>query len=235
MGPLSRVDWNETLWCSVMFLGNLRRWVEIVTCSALHWCRNPGNESYDGLGSLVAPCYGMSVRYFPSLACGTRFLSSFASLEDGGLKCTRSGTCGDQPDWEALPLCLEFTVSTAYLLGFGLWGIVSWCTYMNTLSTHVSYHLTCLSALDLLFGAGWTVLHVIGVSLFCEAGKCCVSWLANGTPQLWWPWFPCLDAAWEVFEFINIVLLTLTVCMFNVWTLVAMGSGMGSVFFFYGA
>ena len=37
----------------------------------------------------------------------------------------------------------------------------------------VSNHLTCLSALDLLFGACWTALHVVGVSLFCEAGERC--------------------------------------------------------------
>ena len=36
-----------------------------VVCSAQHWCRNPGNESHDGLGSLVVPCYGLSARYFP--------------------------------------------------------------------------------------------------------------------------------------------------------------------------
>ena len=41
------------------------RWVEIVTCNVQYWRWNAGNESYDGLGSLVVPCYGLSVRYFP--------------------------------------------------------------------------------------------------------------------------------------------------------------------------
>ena len=62
MGRLSRVDWNETSWCWVGFFGDPGHWVEKVTCSAQHWCQSPGNESYDGLGSLV-PCYGLSVRY----------------------------------------------------------------------------------------------------------------------------------------------------------------------------
>ena len=43
----------------------------------------------------------------------------------------------------------------------------------------VSYDLTCLSALDLLFGACWTALHVVGVSLFCEAGERC-QWTGFG-------------------------------------------------------
>ena len=121
----------------------------------------------------------------------------------------------------------------------------------------VSYDLTCLSALDLLFGACWTALHVVGVSLFCEAGeRCqwtgfgyvhgsyggrglhawlrpgmhlnlyfifwtalhvvgvslfceagerCVSGLAFGTRQLWWPWVACLAAAWEAFECVHYI------------------------------
>ena len=34
MGRLSKVDWNETSWCWVVFLGDPGRWVEIVTFSA---------------------------------------------------------------------------------------------------------------------------------------------------------------------------------------------------------
>ena len=45
-------------------------------------------------------------------------------------------------------------------------------------------------------------LHVAGVSSFCEAGERCVSGLAFGTWHLWWPWFTCLAAAWEAYEFI---------------------------------
>ena len=49
-------------------------------------------------------------------------------------------------------------------------------------------------------------LHVVGVSLFCEAGEHCVSELACGTWQLWWPWFTCLAAAWEAFEFVHYII-----------------------------
>ena len=130
----------------------------------------------------------------PLLACGTWFLSSFAGLEGGGLKCTRGGARGDRPlsgrrcrFTVSLPYCVY-----CYLPGFGLWGIVdAW--YIWTLRRRL-YHLTCLSALDLLFGACWTALHVVGVSLFCEAGSA-VSGLV--TRQLWWPWFACLASACE--------------------------------------
>ena len=64
------------------------------------------------------------------------------------------------------------------------------------------YHLTCLSALD-LFGACWTALHVVGVSLFCEAGSAV---RRLDTRQLWWPWFACLAAAWEAFGFVHCIL-----------------------------
>ena len=133
-----------------MFLGDPGRWVELVLCSAQHWCRNPGNESHDGLGSLVVPCYGLSARYSPLLACGTWFLSSFAGLEGGGLKCTRGGARGDRPlsgrrcrFTVSLPYCVY-----CYLPGFGLWGIVA-AQYIWTLRRRL-YHLTCLSALDLV-------------------------------------------------------------------------------------
>ena len=36
MGRLSRVDWTETSWCWVVFLGDPGRWVELVVCSAQH-------------------------------------------------------------------------------------------------------------------------------------------------------------------------------------------------------
>ena len=68
----------------------------------------------------------------------------------------------------------------------------------------VSNHLTCLSlsALD-LFGACWMALHVVGVSLFCEAGSAV---RGLDTRQLWWPWFACLAAAWEAFGFVHCIL-----------------------------
>ena len=77
------------------------------------------------------------------------------------------------------------------------------------------YHLTCLSALD-LFGACWTALHVVGVSLFCEAGSAV---RGLDTRQLWWPWFACLAAAWEAFGFVPCILdgATRGRCLIVLW------------------
>ena len=150
MGRLSRVDWTETSWCWVVFFGDPGRWVELVVCSAQHWCRNPGNESHDGLGSLVVPCYGLSARYFPRLACGTWFLSSFAGLEGGGLKCTRGGARGDRP---LSGRRCRFTMSYLLCLLLSAWLRPvrhSWCTVCFEHFVDVSNHLTCLSALDLV-------------------------------------------------------------------------------------
>ena len=107
------------------------------------------------------------------------------------------------PVREVLPLCREFT-SLCLLLSAWLRPVRhSWCTvYIFEHFVDVSNHLTCLSALD-LFGACWTALHVVGVSLFCEAGSA-VSGLV--TRQLWWPWFACLAAAWEAFGFVHCIL-----------------------------
>ena len=73
----------------------------------------------------------------------------------------------------------------------------------------VSNHLTYLSVLDLFFGACWTALHVVGVSLFCEAGERCVSGLAFGIRQLWWPWVACLAAAWEAYACVHYIVIKL--------------------------
>ena len=54
--------------------------------------------------------------------------------------------------------------------------------------SHACLRWTCC------LGACWTALHVVGVSLFCEAGSA-VSGLV--TRQLWWPWFACLASACE--------------------------------------
>ena len=52
----------------MVFLGDPVCWVDqLVTCNAQHWYRNPGNEGYDGLRSLIVLCYGLNVRYFPFL------------------------------------------------------------------------------------------------------------------------------------------------------------------------
>ena len=74
----------------------------------------------------------------------------FAGLEGGGLKCTRGGARGDRPlsgrrcrFTVSLPYCVY-----CYLPGFGLWGIVA-AQYIWTLRRRL-YHLTCLSALDLV-------------------------------------------------------------------------------------
>ena len=75
-----------------------------------------------------------------------------------------------------------------------------------------------------LYTIFWTALHVVGVSLFCEAGSA-VSGLV--TRQLWWPWVACLATAWEAFECVHVYYYWL--CVFNVWTLVLTGSGTGSV------
>ena len=90
----------------------------------------------------------------------------------------------------------------------------------------VSNHLTCLSALDLLFGACWTALHVVGVSLFCEAGSAVsADWLSvHGS---------CggrgLHAWLRPGRHLNLYIIFLNFCVFNVWTLVLTGSGTGSV------
>ena len=150
MGRLSRVDWTETSWCWVVFLGDPGRWVELVVCSAQHWCRNPGNESHDGLGSLVVPCYGLSARYFPFI--GVWDLVPVVLCRPRGRR--PEMYAGWRTWWPALSgrRC-RFTVSLpycvyCYLPGFGLWGIVD-AQYIWTLRRRL-YHLTCLSALDLV-------------------------------------------------------------------------------------
>ena len=198
------------------------------------------------------------------LACGTWFLSSFASLEGGGLKCTRGGARGDRP-LSGRRCRLPWVTCCVYcfLPGFGLWGIVDAQYILNTSSTSLSSHMPvcaglvvwgmlddatrgrCLIVLwgrgalsaDLFWvhgsygGSGlhawlwpgrhlnlyivfWTALHVVGVSLFCEAGERCVSGLALGARQLWWPWVACLAAAWEAFECVHIYMyIILTLCL----------------------
>ena len=89
-----------------------------------------------------------------------------------------------------------------YLPGFGLWGIVDAQYVLNTSSTSLIISHAC-QRWTWLFGACWTALHVVGVSLFCEAGSA-VSGLV--TRQLWWPWFACLAAAWEAFGFVHCIL-----------------------------
>ena len=63
----------------------------------------------------------------------------------------------------------------------------------------------------------WTALHVVSVSLFCEAGERCVSGLAFGTRQLWWPWVACLAAAWEAFECVHYIIIDFVSSMYGHW------------------
>ena len=50
--------------------------------------------------------------------------------------------------------------------------------------------------------------------IVCEARERCVSGLALGTRQLWWPWVACLAAAWEAFECVHIYMyIILTLCL----------------------
>ena len=215
MGRLSRVDWTETSWCWVVFLGDPGRWVELVVCSAQHWCRNPGNESHDGLGSLVVPCYGLSARYIPFWRAG----SSCRLCRPRGRRpemYTGWRTWWPAPVREALPLLPWVTCCVyCYLPGFGLWGIVDAQYVLNTSSTSLIISHACLRW-TWLFGACWTALYVVGVSLFCEAGSA-VSGLV--TRQLWWPWFACLAAAWEAFGFVHCILdgATCGRCLIVLW------------------
>ena len=189
----------------------------------------------------------------------------FAGLEGRGLKCTRGGARGDRP---LSGRRCRFTVSYLLCLLLSAWLRPvrhSWCTVCFEHFVDVSYHLTCLSALDLvvwgmldgairgrclivfvrpgalsadwlhgsyggrglhawlwpgrhlnLYIACWTALHVVGVSLFCEAGSA-VSGLV--TRQLWWPWFACLAAAWEAFGFVHCILdgATRGSCLIVLW------------------
>ena len=146
MGRLSRVDWTETTCCWVVFLGDPGRWVELVLCSAQHWCRNPGNESHNGLGSLVVPCYGLSARYFPFWrvglgSCRPLPASRAEAWNVHGVAHVVTGPC---PGGAAVSLlCLLFS---AWLRPVRH----SWCTVCFEHFVDVSNHLTCLSALDLV-------------------------------------------------------------------------------------
>ena len=151
------------------------------------------------------------------LACGTWFLSSFAGLEGGGLKCTRGGARGDRP---LSGRRCRFTVSYLLCLLLSAWLRPvrhSWCTVyiLNTSSTSLIISHACLRW-TWLFGACWTALYVVGVSLFCEAGSA-VSRLV--TRQLWWLWFACLAAAWEAFGFVHCILdgATRGRCLIVLW------------------
>ena len=143
---------------------------------------------------------------FPFLTSGTWFLSSFAGLEGEGLKCTRGGARGD---WPLSGRLCRFAVSLLTVSTVICLASACEAQLMHSICfehfVDVSNHLTCLSALDSLFGACWTALHVVGVSLFCEAGERCVSGLAFGTRQLWWPWVACLAVAWEAFESVHYI------------------------------
>ena len=90
----------------------------------------------------------------------------------------------------------------------------------------VCNHLTCLSALDFLFGACWMALHVVGVSLFFEAGSAVsADWLLVHSS--------CggrgLHAWLRPGRHLNLYVIFVNFCVFNVWTMVLTGSGTRSV------
>ena len=152
---------------------------------------------------------------YPLLACG-KFLSSLpASRAEAwnvhGVAHVVTGPCPGGA--AALPwvTCCVY----CYLPGFGLWGIVDAQYVLNTSSTSLIISHACLRW-TWLFGACWTALYVVGVSLFCEAGSA-VSGLV--TRQLWWPWFACLAAAWEAFGFVHCILdgATRGRCLIVLW------------------
>ena len=45
----------------------------------------------------------------------------------------------------------------------------------------------------------------------------CVSGLAFGTRQLWWPWVACLAAAWEAFECVHYIIVDFVSSMYGHW------------------
>ena len=53
--------------------------------------------------------------------------------------------------------------------------------------------------------------------IVCEAGERCVSGLAFGTRQLWWPWVACLAAAWEAFECVHYIIIDFVSSMYGHW------------------
>ena len=154
-------------------------------------------------------------KVFPFLACGTWFLSSFAGLV-GGLKCTRVGARGDRP---LSGRRCRFAVSYLLCLLLSVWLRPvrhSWCTVYFEHFVDVSIISHACLRWTWLFGACWTALHVVGVSLFCEA-RSAVSGLV--TRQLWWPWFACLAAAWDAFGFVHCILdgATCGRCLIVLW------------------
>ena len=164
------------------------------------------------------PCYGLSARYFPfwRVGHGSRRPLPASRAEAWNVHGVAHVVTGPCPGGAtALPwvylLCL---LLSAWLRPVRH----SWCTVnvLNTSSTSLIISHACLRW-TWLFGACWTALHVVGVSLFCEAGERCVSGLAFGTRQLWWPWVACLAAAWEAFECVHYIIIDFVSSMYGHW------------------
>ena len=141
-----RLNWDVVLLSRV--LGDPGRWVELVLCSAQNWCRNPGNESHNGLGSLVVPCYGLSARYFPFWrvglgSCRPLPASRAEAWNVHGVAHVVTGPCPGGA--AALPwvTCCVY----CFLPGFGLWGIVDAQYILNTSSTSLSSHMPVCTGL----------------------------------------------------------------------------------------
>ena len=118
MGSLSRVEWNET-WCWVVFLWDPGRWVDSLFVAPKHWCWNPGNESYGGLGYLIVPCYALSARYFPFWRVGLGSCRPLPASRAEAWNVHGVAHVVTGPDREALPF--DVTVS-GKTLNVSTWG-----------------------------------------------------------------------------------------------------------------
>ena len=141
-----RLNWDVVVLSRV--LGGIPGVGSKVVCSAQHWCRNPGNESHDGLGSLVVPCYGLSARYFPFWrvglgSCRPLPASRGEAWNVHGVAHVVTGPCPGGT--AALPwvTCCVY----CFLPGFGLWGIVDAQYILNTSSTSLSSHMPVCAGL----------------------------------------------------------------------------------------
>ena len=146
-----RLNWDVLVLSRV--LGGIPGVGSKVLCSAQHWCQNPGNESHNGLGSLVVPCYGLSARYFPFLrvglgSCRPLPASRAEAWNVHGVAHVVTGPCPGGA--AALPwvTCCVY----CFLPGFGLWGIVDAQYILNTSSTSLSSHMPVCA------GLGWGML-----------------------------------------------------------------------------
>ena len=149
------------------------------------WCTVYLNTSSTSLSSHMPVCAGLVVWGMLDGATRGRCLIVLWGRE----RCQRTGYTA-------------VMVAVVCMPGFGLWGIDDAHYIFWTLRRRLSSVSHACQRWTWLFGACWTALHVVGVSLFCEAGSA-VSGLV--TRQLWWPWVACLATAWEAFECVHYI------------------------------